>query len=353
MAIFGVLVYGRVNIGQRTANKSVLASSVAVNSNNKIIDKAIASNIASTVAQEVHLAVAPSIISHADNLTAQDSIKEDGSGLALQKPQVIATKDQASKPVIQYKVKKSDSLASIATKFKVSEISIRWSNDVDPGAEPPAGSTLAIPSVDGIVYQVKSGDSIDKIASKYGSDKTMIVSFNDIELSGIKPGQLLVIPDGSLPDAERPGYQAPSTNTSYAVVSSGATGNVNGGDSWFIRTGTPMYSGNKYFFGNCTAYAFDRRVELGLRVSGNWGNAAEWSYNASAEGYKVDNTPAVGAIIQTGAGWFGHVGVVEKLLPNGDIQISEMNYYGGNGGFNIVNGRTILAGSVGNFSYIH
>lgn len=347
------MVFSRININQKTANKPVLASAVTVNSQNKIIDKAVASNIASTVAQEVHLAVAPSIISHADNLTTQDSIKEDGSGLALQKTQVIATKDQVNKPVTHYKVEKNDNLANISAKFKVSEISIRWSNDIDPGSEPLIGSTLAIPSVEGIVYQVKAGDSIDKIASKYSSDKTMIVSFNDIELSGIKAGQLLVIPDGSLPDAERPGYQTPSNNTNYTPISSGSTGDVNGGDSWFIRTGTPMYSGNKYFFGNCTAYAFDRRVELGLRVSGNWGNAAEWSYNAMADGYKVDHTPAVGAIIQTGAGWFGHVGVVEKLLPNGDIQISEMNYYGGNGGFNVVNGRTIPASAVGNFSYIH
>ncbi len=41
-------------------------------------------------------------------------------------------------------------------------------------------------------------------------------------------------------------------------------------------------------------------------------------------------TPEVGAIFQTAAGPYGHVGVVESVNPNGTITVSEMNYAGFN-----------------------
>ncbi len=44
----------------------------------------------------------------------------------------------------------------------------------------------------------------------------------------------------------------------------------------------------------------------------------------------VDKTPEVGAIFQTAAGPYGHVGVVESVNPNGTITVSEMNYAGFN-----------------------
>lgn len=48
---------------------------------------------------------------------------------------------------------------------------------------------------------------------------------------------------------------------------------------------------NNYPWGQCTWYAYQRRAELGLPSSGNFGNGGAWAASASALGYWVDNTP--------------------------------------------------------------
>jgi surface antigen len=69
----------------------------------------------------------------------------------------------------------------------------------------------------------------------------------------------------------------------------------------------------------------------------------------------VNSTPGVGAIMQNGGGWggFGHVAIVEKVLPNGDIEVSEMNASVAGGGWNVVSGRTIPASNTKFYAYIH
>ncbi|HRN90744.1 MAG TPA: CHAP domain-containing protein, partial [Candidatus Saccharibacteria bacterium] len=73
---------------------------------------------------------------------------------------------------------------------------------------------------------------------------------------------------------------------------------------------------------------------------------------AMSQGLKVDRTPSVGAIMQNGGG-FGHVAIVESVLPNGDVSVSEMNAYVAGGGYNVVSGRIILAANAGQYLYIH
>lgn len=114
--------------------------------------------------------------------------------------------------------------------------------------------------------------------------------------------------------------------------------------------GTNFYPG-----GECTWYAFERRAELGKAVSGSWGNASNWAGQASAQGLTVNNTPSVGAIIQTpantnGAYGMGHVGVVESVNGDGSITISEMNWSGGLGGKTF---RTLSASQAASHNFIH
>lgn len=118
---------------------------------------------------------------------------------------------------------------------------------------------------------------------------------------------------------------------------------------------TVSYGANWYPQGECTWYAFERRAQLGKPVSGSWGNASNWAGQASAQGYTVNNTPSVGAIIQSpaysnGAYGMGHVGVVESVNGDGSITISEMNWSGGLGGKTF---RTLSAGQAANHNFIH
>jgi uncharacterized protein (TIGR03437 family) len=64
---------------------------------------------------------------------------------------------------------------------------------------------------------------------------------------------------------------------------------------------------------------------------GHWGNAGNWSANASALGYRVDNTPSVGAVAQWNANecggcTIGHVAYVEMINGDGSVNVSEYNF---------------------------
>lgn len=113
---------------------------------------------------------------------------------------------------------------------------------------------------------------------------------------------------------------------------------------------------NNYPWGQCTWYAYQRRAELGLPSSGNFGNGGEWAASASALGYWVDNTPRhVGDAVvfapgQADAdGAYGHVAVLEKINADGSIEISESNAKG----LGVISTRTFSAAEAGKFQYVH
>lgn len=86
-----------------------------------------------------------------------------------------------------------------------------------------------------------------------------------------------------------------------------------------------------YFQRQCTSYAYWRRGNLGRAVPGFWGDAGSWAYSASAAGYNVNSTPAVGAIGVMGGG-YGHVFIVEQVIDSNRVVASQYNFSGANGG---------------------
>jgi surface antigen len=57
----------------------------------------------------------------------------------------------------------------------------------------------------------------------------------------------------------------------------------------------------------------------------HWGNAKEWAGHAQAAGYRVDRTPAVGAIAYSVQGTWGHVAIVSRV-GSGTITVEEYNW---------------------------
>lgn len=314
----------------------------------------VATNIAASVADAADLAVAPNVAELAVSTRVQSEYEGSSSDSStISKPTIVEV-SSASRAITTYAVQSGDTVASVAAKYGLSENTVKWANNLSKN-ELAAGSTLQILPRDGVTYVVKNGDTVESIAAKYKSDASVIVSANDLEINGLSAGLKIIIPNGELPDTERPGYVAPrGTRSSSATAGTYIQGYSAGfgGNTWRIKVGTPMYAGNTYARGNCTAYAFDRRVELGKPVGARWGNASSWATAARNAGFSVNRTPSVGAVIQNGGG-YGHVGVVEKILANGDLEISEMNARVSGGGFNIVSGRIISASVVGQYLYIH
>lgn len=88
------------------------------------------------------------------------------------------------------------------------------------------------------------------------------------------------------------------------------------------------FTADKYAPGNCTYWAALRRGQTGRAIPNTWGDAYLWAGRARADGYAVDHTPTVGAIMQTAGGSLGHVAYVESVAPDGTWHISEMNVIG-------------------------
>ncbi len=90
---------------------------------------------------------------------------------------------------------------------------------------------------------------------------------------------------------------------------------------------------NVFPYGSCTWWANQRYFQFhGIFVP--WrtqSNAWQWTARAYQFGWHVSSSPMVGAIIDLqpgvqGASWAGHVALVERILSNGDVIASNMNW---------------------------
>ncbi|MEI7539675.1 MAG: CHAP domain-containing protein [Candidatus Saccharibacteria bacterium] len=343
-----VLIVAIIFLGYHAPQGTAVAANVAnVSSSSQSVDQTsvdnvVATNVAANVAQTTNLPIATSVANLAISAQAKSEFTQS-DGVSTAKPQLIVS-STVNRSISNYTAKAGDTVDTLSAQFGISKDTIKWANNLTSDTV-SVGTILRILPVNGVLYTVKSSDTIDSIATKYGVDKTRLVLYNDLDVSGLTPNTSIILPNATLPADERPGYVAPVVINYYAGLGTGF-----GGNTWNIGYGTgdcPTYS-----YGQCTCYAYSRRIQLGLPVGGNWGNASSWAYYARAAGYTVNTTPSVGAIMQNGGG-FGHVAIVESILPNGDLSISEMNAYVSGGGWNIVSGRIVSAGNVGQYWYIH
>jgi surface antigen len=324
---------------ESVANAADTASRVAATTPSQpSVDQLVATNIAAGIAERAELPIASNVANLSVSLSAESQLAQNDSNV-ISKPQIIQP-TAGSREVKHYTAAAGDTAEKLAQQFGVSSNTIKWANNLTSDAI-EVGKQLVIPPVDGVVYTVKAGDTADSIAQKYGADKERIVTFNDLEISGFTPGTTVVLPGATLPETERPGYVAPRNAASQ--------GSYNGGYSTINSQIARASAGNRYAFGNCTWYAYERRLQLGRPVGSFWGNAATWAMYARAAGYVVDNSPEVGAVMQNGGG-YGHVAIVESVNSDGSITVSEMNYAGN---FNRVTSRTVGAGTAAGFTYIH
>ena len=89
----------------------------------------------------------------------------------------------------------------------------------------------------------------------------------------------------------------------------------------------------RFFYGQCTYWANMRYHQL----TGVWvpwlGNANQWTSGAINSGWVVSGTPKLPSIIVLqagiqGAGYYGHVAVVEKINADGSVLTSNWNWAG-------------------------
>ena len=340
------LIASVVSVGYESPIERQVAAqtsdTMAIQLANPSVDQLQAAELAASAAQLSNLSVATNVTNLSISLGAKSELAQT-SDTVLSKPQIVQSGTDR-RGISEYTTIAGDTVQSVAEKYGVSVQTVKWVNRLVSDALTP-GTKLSIPGVDGVIHTVASGDSVDSIASKYTADKSRIITYNDIELGGVQPGQKLVIPAGILPESDRP----EAIQRAQLAYSGIATTRATSAPQQTYTNAT--IAGNRYDYGYCTWYAYNRRAELGRPVGSFWGNAATWASFARGSGYVVNGTPAVGAVMQDSysAGGYGHVAVVESINGDGSITVSEMNY----NGWNVYSRRTLDAGQAARYNYIH
>lgn len=285
--------------------------------------------------------VAANVANLSTSLRAKQEIAQTDDTV-IAKPQIVQpTAD--NRTITSYKAQTGDTVQSIAEAHNLSPQTVKWANNLQSDAV-ETGRDIVILPVDGVLYTTKDGDSVQSIADQMKTQPERIVSFNDLEVNGIHGNMQLIVPGGQKPADPAPAPAAAATTQMSNGQSTGSFSSTAG------LANASASVGNRYAFGNCTWYAYERRAQLGRPIGSFWGNASTWAINAQAAGFTVNKTPAPGAILQNGGGYagYGHVAIVETI--NGDsFTISEMNY----AGFNVVSSRTIPMSQAGNYNFIH
>jgi LysM repeat protein len=158
-------------------------------------------------------------------------------------------------------------------------------------------------------YTVVSGDTLGGIASRYRTTWQRLASYNHIANANvIYINQRVCIPGAG-------------------------SGSGSGGSTGFSGPSPIKGLGNSFPYGQCTWYANQRFHQLhGVYVP--WttqSNAWQWTARAYQFGWHVSGSPSVGAIVDLqpwvqGAYSLGHVAVVERVLQNGHVIASNMNW---------------------------
>ena len=109
---------------------------------------------------------------------------------------------------------------------------------------------------------------------------------------------------------------------------SGGNGSIARGDDYpaYYKNGIQEIDQWRMYSRQCTSFAAFRLSSVnGFEIPRAYGNANEWGHRARREGYRVDNTPAIGSIAWSTAGTYGHVAWVSNVMGD-QIEIEEYNY---------------------------
>lgn len=306
-----VMILATVSLSGQMTDYAERNASRIIKASNTTTSETTSAYVAANVADGLGMSLAGRVSSDAENLDNQQQLMA-ADDTHLSKVSAVATDDVSRDDIVTYTVKRGDSVAGVAKKFNITTQTLRWANDLSEQDALSRGDELTIPPVDGVLHTVEAGDTAKQLADHYQANATQIISMNDAEVDGLPNGENIIIPDGVLPESERPQYTPTPINNYIA-------------DNF-----TSQYSGNSYIYGYCTWYVASR-----IDVPSNWGNATRWDdFAASSSGWSVTHSPQPGAIAQHDfmAGGLGHVAIVEEVSPDGSqIRISDMNGVAGFG----------------------
>ena len=160
-----------------------------------------------------------------------------------------------------YEVRDGDTIGSIATKHGITINTVLWSNEIDDVDSIMPGDKIFILPVSGLNYTVQKSDSLDSIAKKYKAERDKIISFNSLPANGeIKEGQEIIIPGGEK-EIPRPTVAAPTFGIAPRTYESFSEGKK--------LAGKPG-AGHSFPYGYCTWYVAQKRYVPWSGNAGTW-----------------------------------------------------------------------------------
>jgi len=105
--------------------------------------------------------------------------------------------------LIEYRVKRGDTLWSIARKFDIDPDSIISCNTFSNVHMIHEGDVIYIPNMRGIFINVQEGDTIFKYTSKYKVPTDLIMEVNELETNELTPGMKIFLPGVRYNNIER------------------------------------------------------------------------------------------------------------------------------------------------------
>jgi len=182
-------------------------------------------------------------------------------------------KKTVRKEIITYIVQGGDTIWSISEKFDISVNTIKWANNLSNIDSIKPGQKLIILPVSGVLHNIKKGETLASIASFYKVDVAKIKEYNDVS-GGLRVGQQLIIPGARMSEtviANRSSSKISSGSTkiyqstkigwmirpTYGVRSRGVSSYHDGVDIanrigtpvWAAAAGTVVYTGWYYGYG--------------------------------------------------------------------------------------------------------
>jgi len=151
---------------------------------------------------------------------------EDYDLLVIQNNSVVSSANPSGtvnfagfrREILTYIVKQGDNPEKIAMGFDINTDTLLFANGLSEYSIIKPGQELMILPINGVRVQVGKSDTVDSIAKKYKGDKMEIIAFNYLSLEGtIKAGDYLIIPDGELPPAPKAASRYATPTNKYAI----------------------------------------------------------------------------------------------------------------------------------------
>lgn len=131
----------------------------------------------------------------------------DDAALVAPRNPIGVYADTTHDEIIVYTVKSGDSPAGIAKRFGITLNTLLWANDLKSASLIKVGDQVVILPVSGVQYKIKRGDTIESIAKRFKpKDETDIASvvsdilqFNGLAVNeDLEEGSTIIIPDGEM-----------------------------------------------------------------------------------------------------------------------------------------------------------